>query len=86
MERQTYDVVLMDVQMPEMDGLEASRRITARWTPEERPRIVAMTANAMQGDREECLAAGMDDYVTKPIRVDALVQALLESPRRILDT
>jgi CheY-like chemotaxis protein len=72
-----WDVVLMDVQMPEMDGLEASRRITARWQPGERPRIVAMTANAMQGDREECLAAGMDDYVTKPIRVDALVQALL---------
>jgi CheY-like chemotaxis protein len=74
--RQPYDVVLMDVQMPEMDGLEASRRITARWKPNERPRIVAMTANAMQGDREECLAAGMDDYVTKPIRVDALVGAL----------
>ena len=75
-ERQTYDVVLMDVQMPEMDGLEASRRITAKWSAPERPRIVAMTANAMQGDREECLAAGMDDYVTKPIRVDALVEAL----------
>ena len=75
-ERQPYDVVLMDVQMPEMDGLEASRRITAKWQPHERPRIIAMTANAMQGDREECLAAGMDDYVTKPIRVDALVEAL----------
>ncbi len=75
-ERQTYDVVLMDVQMPEMDGLEASRRITAKWPAGERPRIVAMTANAMQGDREECLAAGMDDYVTKPIRVEALVEAL----------
>ncbi len=75
-ERQPYDVVLMDVQMPEMDGLEASRRITAKYKPGERPRIVAMTANAMQGDREECLAAGMDDYVTKPIRVDALVAAL----------
>ena len=76
-ERQPYDVVLMDVQMPEMDGLEASRRITAKWQAHERPRIVAMTANAMQGDREECLAAGMDDYVTKPIRVDALVEALM---------
>ena len=74
--RQPYDVVLMDVQMPEMDGLEASRRITAKWKQHERQRIVAMTANAMQGDREECLAAGMDDYVTKPIRVDALVEAL----------
>ncbi len=82
-QRQPYDVVLMDVQMPEMDGLEASRRITAKWQPGERPRIIAMTANAMQGDREACLAAGMDDYVTKPIRVDALVQALLSAaPRR----
>jgi CheY-like chemotaxis protein len=72
----------MDVQMPEMDGLEASRRITAKYGARERPRIVAMTANAMQGDRELCLAAGMDDYVTKPIRVDALVGALNQvSPR-----
>jgi CheY-like chemotaxis protein len=82
-ERQAYDVVLMDVQMPEMDGLEASRRITAKWNAHQRPRIVAMTANAMQGDREECLAAGMDDYVTKPIRVDALVEALQQvTPRK----
>jgi signal transduction histidine kinase/CheY-like chemotaxis protein/tetratricopeptide (TPR) repeat protein len=75
-QRQTYDVVLMDVQMPEMDGLEAAKAITARWSAGQRPRIVAMTANAMQGDRELCIAAGMDDYVTKPIRVDQLVEAL----------
>ena len=75
-QRQIYDVVLMDVQMPEMDGLEASRRITAAAPRDKRPRIVAMTANAMQGDREMCMDAGMDDYVTKPIRVDALVEAL----------
>ena len=74
--RQRYDVVLMDVQMPEMDGLEATRRIVQRWPAGARPRIVAMTANAMQGDREACLSAGMDDYVVKPIRVDALVDAL----------
>ena len=81
--RQTYDVVLMDVQMPEMDGLDASRTITSRWTADARPRIVAMTANAMEGDRAACLAAGMDDYVTKPIRVDALVVALLGArPRK----
>lgn len=80
--RQPYDVVLMDVQMPEMDGLEATRRITAQWPASERPRIVAMTANAMQGDRENCLAAGMDDYVTKPIRVDQLVEALLNTAAR----
>ncbi|HXX10251.1 MAG TPA: GAF domain-containing protein [Burkholderiales bacterium] len=80
--RQTYDVVLMDVQMPEMDGLEASRRINAQWPATKRPRIVAMTANAMQGDREMCLAAGMDDYITKPIRVDQLVEALMRVPAR----
>ena len=79
-ERHHYDVILMDVQMPEMDGLEASRRIVKRWV--DRPRIVAMTANAMQGDREECLAAGMDDYVTKPIRMDALVRSLMGASRR----
>ena len=79
-ERQTYDVVLMDVQMPEMDGLEASRRITAALPAGRRPRIVAMTANAMQGDREMCLAAGMDDYIAKPIRVSELVEALLQAP------
>jgi signal transduction histidine kinase/DNA-binding response OmpR family regulator len=79
--RQAYDVVLMDVQMPEMDGLEASREIDRRW-PAARPRIVAMTANAMQGDREECLAASMDDYITKPIRVEALIDALARTPSK----
>jgi GAF domain-containing protein/CheY-like chemotaxis protein len=84
-ERQEYDVVLMDVQMPEMDGLEASRRICGKWQANERPRIVAMTANAMDGDRELCLEAGMDDYVTKPIRVDQLIEALgrVQARRRI---
>jgi len=80
--RQPYDVVLMDVQMPEMDGLEATRRITAKWPAGARPRIVAMTANAMQGDREDCIAAGMDDYMTKPIRVDQLVVSLAETRPR----
>jgi CheY-like chemotaxis protein len=80
-ERQTYDLILMDVQMPEMDGLEAARRINARWN-HDRPRIVAMTANAMRGDREMCMAAGMDDYVTKPIRVEALVDALANTKPR----
>jgi PAS domain S-box-containing protein len=82
-ERQTYDVVLMDVQMPELDGFEASREINRRWPGTRRPRIVAMTANAMEGDRELCTAAGMDDYVAKPVRVEDLVAALERSGRRL---
>ena len=76
LERQRYDVVLMDVQMPEMDGLEASRQITERWPAESRPRIIAMTANAMLEDREACFAAGMDDYLAKPVRPEELASAL----------
>jgi CheY-like chemotaxis protein len=75
-----YDLVLMDVQMPEMDGLEASRRITAERSPAERPRIVAMTANAMDGDRERCLEAGMDGYIAKPVRSEELVTTVLDTP------
>jgi len=71
-----YDVILMDVQMPEMDGLEASRAICARWAASERPCIIAMTAEAMQGDRDKCLAAGMDDYIVKPVTLDRLAVAL----------
>ena len=75
--RQTYDVILMDVQMPEMDGLEATRRIVAgQPDPAERPWIIALTANAVQGDRELCLAAGMDDYISKPIKKEQLTAAL----------
>ena len=76
----TYDVVLMDVLMPEMDGLRASQAIRDLTSIELQPRIIAMTANAMAGDRETCLAAGMDDYVSKPVRIDELVTALLQSP------
>ena len=65
----------MDVQMPRLDGLEATRRIRAQW-PTRRVRIVGLTANAMAGDREACLAAGMDDYVSKPIRPDELARAV----------
>lgn len=76
LKRSPYDVVLMDVQMPDMDGIEATRRIHQDYPEEKRPWIIAMTANAMQGDRDKCLNAGMDDYVTKPIRRDRLVEAL----------
>ncbi len=79
LERQRYDVVLMDVQMPEMDGLEAARRICRRWPKEERPRLIAMTAYALEGDREWCLAAGMEDYITKPVKIEELVEALERS-------
>ncbi|HEY8953398.1 MAG TPA: response regulator, partial [Candidatus Dormibacteraeota bacterium] len=79
LERNDFDVVLMDVQMPELDGLEATRRIRARW-PGRRLQIVAMTANAMAGDREACLAAGMDDYISKPIRPAELAAALERVP------
>jgi signal transduction histidine kinase/DNA-binding response OmpR family regulator/HPt (histidine-containing phosphotransfer) domain-containing protein len=79
LEEQPYDVVLMDVQMPRMDGLEASREICARWPPEQRPRIIAMTAEAMEGDRQKCLAAGMEDYLVKPVTLDALRGALEKS-------
>ena len=81
-ERQAYDVVLMDVQMPELDGLDATRRIRSLGTAQAGLRIVAMTANAMQGDREMCLQAGMDDYLAKPIRVERLVETLLAVPAR----
>ncbi len=67
-----YDLILMDVQMPVMDGFEATRRIVSGALPDARPRIIAMTANAMYGDRERCLQSGMDDYISKPIRIEEL--------------
>jgi PAS domain S-box-containing protein len=79
-QRQNYDVILMDVAMPEMDGLEATRRLRAAMKlGTGRPWIVALTANAMQGDRELCLAAGMDDYIRKPMKLSELATALRQA-------
>lgn len=73
-----YDLVFMDIQMPEMDGLEATREIMSRW-PEKRPRIIALTANAMREDRENCFAAGMDGYLTKPFKPDDLKEVIAKT-------
>jgi signal transduction histidine kinase/DNA-binding response OmpR family regulator/HPt (histidine-containing phosphotransfer) domain-containing protein len=75
--RRPYDLILMDVLMPELDGLDATRQIRETLPKERQPRIVAMTANALSGDRELCLAAGMDDYISKPVQLDELAKVLL---------
>jgi CheY-like chemotaxis protein/HPt (histidine-containing phosphotransfer) domain-containing protein len=77
LEQKSYDIVFLDVQMPEMDGLEATRQIRQRYPADKAPCIIAMTGNALMGDRERCLAAGMDDYISKPVRI-AELQDLLE--------
>jgi two-component system, sensor histidine kinase and response regulator len=82
-ERQKYDIIFMDIQMSDMDGLEATRIICSQTSRSERPYIVAMTANAMKEDRDLCLAAGMDDYLTKPIRPEEIKAAIERAARRI---
>ena len=76
LERQPYDVILMDVLMPEMDGIETTRKIREKWP--NGPKIIAITAYALQGDREKFLAVGMDDYISKPVKLEEL-RAILES-------
>ncbi|EEF58571.1 response regulator [Pedosphaera parvula] len=76
LDRQPYDIILLDVQMPELDGFETTSSIRERWPLGKRPRVVAMTGNALLGDREKCLDAGMDDYISKPIRIGELQSAL----------
>jgi PAS domain S-box-containing protein len=76
LESRPYDLVFMDLQMPEMDGFEASREIRAHFPAERQPRIIALTANALQGDRDACLAAGMDDYITKPVKLSDIAASI----------
>lgn len=76
LKKQSYDLIFMDVQMPEMDGLETTRRIIQDWPVEKRPIIVAMTANVMKGDQEKCLEAGMDDYLAKPVTSEEIQRTL----------
>lgn len=82
LERCDYDVIFMDIQMPVMDGLEATRRIRAGNSARRMPQIIAMTANAMQGDRETCLAAGMNDYLSKPVKLEDIRAALDSCQKR----
>ncbi len=80
--RQTYDIVLMDVQMPEMDGVQATQHIRRFLPAEKQPRIAAMTAHALQGDREHYLAQGMDDYISKPVKLQDLVSVLSKTAKQ----
>ncbi|MBK1876947.1 response regulator [Pelagicoccus mobilis] len=80
-----YDLVFMDIQMPEMDGLEATREIIKRW-PDNRPRIIALTANAMREDRENCYSAGMDGYLTKPFKADDLKETISQTHKRVTES
>jgi CheY-like chemotaxis protein len=79
--RVPYDVVFMDLQMPELDGIDATKQIIAEHPPSRRPRIIALTANAFDEDREQCLKAGMDDYVTKPLKTNTLEAVLIRANR-----
>lgn len=78
LETEKYDVIFMDILMPEMDGLEATEKICQNFSKEHRPVIIAMTANAMEGDRENCLKVGMDDYLTKPVKIDQLTELIVD--------
>jgi CheY-like chemotaxis protein len=79
LKRQPYDVILMDIQMPDMDGVQATVEIRNNFPKDQQPRIIAMTANAMKDDHEKYLQSGMEDYIVKPFKIEELVRALLDS-------
>ena len=83
-ERQKYDIIFMDVQMPEMDGIEASEKIRKEPGMKEIPIIIAMTASAMQGDREKCIEAGMDDYISKPVSIQELTDKIIHWGEKLI--
>lgn len=85
LEAKSYDLILMDIQMPEMDGVTATKHIIENYEPDIRPRIVAVTAHAMKGDRERYLSVGMDGYISKPVRVEKLIEAISQTPVRLED-
>ncbi len=83
LEKTHYDLIFMDIQMPEMDGLEATQYICQHYPPENRPKIIAMTANAMEGDRQICLNAGMNDYLSKPVKIDKIRESIKKNFEKI---
>ena len=76
--KDNHDIIFMDVQMPKMDGLEATKKLKKQYLGESSPIIIAMTANALQGDKEKCLEAGMNDFISKPIKITALQDSIIK--------
>ncbi|MDD2528468.1 MAG: response regulator [Lentimicrobiaceae bacterium] len=83
MERESFDIIFMDIQMPEMSGVEATQIIMEKYAPAERPYIIAITANALSQDRERCLEMGMDDFMVKPVNIKLLQSTLEKWGRKV---
>jgi CheY-like chemotaxis protein len=83
LKQQIYDVIFMDIQMPELDGIETTEAIYQEWGKTNRPYIIAMTANAMQSNRDECLSVGMDDFIPKPVKLEAIVESIQLVQKRL---